>query len=348
MRLNPFEHRLSLRVRLLCLAVFFGGSLLPPYVPNAALSFEDEVVPTDQFLFVEEGFLMKSSPLGQQGVRLAYSESIVHTVQEGDSLERLSQRYGIGVQTIRSVNNLQAGSPIRPGMELVILPVDGVLHTVKRGQTLSRIAQLYDISAEEIARQNDIEGGFIVANQQLIIPGGTPIVGTPPAIASVDKPLQFGDNIPDADVTLKTTIKPTSTQAPPAVAAAAATLGVLQLPCNNCTYTQYYHAGHYGVDIQTKGGGPIFAAEAGTVIRADQGGWNGGYGTVVEIDHGNGLITLYAHNKELYVKVGDVVGRGQVIAWMGNTGRVYGQTGIHVHFEVLLNGVKKNPMLYLQ
>ena len=48
------------------------------------------------------------------------------------------------------------------------------------------------------------------------------------------------------------------------------------------------------------------------------------------------------------MKVGDVVGRGQVIAWMGNTGRVYGQTGIHVHFEVLLNGVKKNPMLYLQ
>ena len=347
MRLSPFEHRLSLRVRLLCLAVFFGGSLLPPYVPSSALSFEDDVVPTDQFLFVEEGFLMKSSPLGQQGVRLAYSESIVHTVQEGESLERLAQRYDISVQTIRSANNLAAGKPIRAGQELVILPVDGVLHTVKRGQTLSRIAQLYDNPAEEIARQNDIEGGFIVANQQLIIPGGTPIVGTPPVVASADKPLQFGD-IPGPDLTLKTNIKPTSPQAPPEVAAAAATLGVLQLPCNNCSYTQYYHAGHYGVDVQTKGGGPIFAAEAGTVVRAEQGGWNGGYGTVVEVDHGNGLVTLYAHNKELYVKTGDPISRGQVLAWMGNTGRVYGQTGIHVHFEVLLNGVKKNPILYLQ
>src|SRR3989344_3235925 len=345
--LGSFEHRLSLRVRLLCLAVFFGGSLLPPYVPKAALSFdEDGMLPADQFLFVEEGFLMKSSPLTEQGARLAYSESLVHTVEEGESLERLSQIYGVSVQTIQWANNLETGRPIRAETELVILPVDGVLHTVKRGQTLSRIAQLYDISAEDIARQNDIQGGFIVANQQLIIPGGKPIIGKP-TVASADRPLEFGSDVSDADIKLRGKIPPGSPKAPPEVAAATATLGVLQLPCNNCGFTQYYHAGHYGVDIQTKGGGPIFAAEAGNVVRADL-GWNGGYGNVVEIDHGNGLISLYAHNKELYVKVGDQVARGQVIAWMGNTGKVYGQTGIHTHFEVHVNGVKKNPMLYLE
>ena len=64
--------------------------------------------------------------------------------------------------------------------------------------------------------------------------------------------------------------------------------------------------------------------------------------------HGNGLVTLYAHNKEHYVRDGAVVQRGQMIAGMGNTGRVYGKTGIHVHFEVRLNGVKKNPLLYLE
>lgn len=119
------------------------------------------------------------------------------------------------------------------------------------------------------------------------------------------------------------------------------------MPCSGCSYTQYYNPGHYAVDIQQKGGGPIYAAEAGTVVRADT-GWNGGYGNVIEIDHGNGLITLYAHNKELYVKVGDQVTRGQNISFMGNTGRVYGKTGIHVHFEVIVNGVKKNPLLYLK
>jgi murein DD-endopeptidase MepM/ murein hydrolase activator NlpD len=68
---------------------------------------------------------------------------------------------------------------------------------------------------------------------------------------------------------------------------------------------------------------------------------------VVEIDHGNGLITLYGHNKELYVQKGDTVTRGQAISFMGNTGRVHGPTGIHLHFEVHVNGVKKNPMIYL-
>lgn len=329
-------------MRLVCIAAFFLGSLFPPYVPSSALSFDETEVPTDQFLFVEDGFLMKTSPLNQQGTRLAYSESIVHTVKEGDSLERLAQRYGITVQTIQWANTLDGTQPIRPGMELTILPVSGVLHTVKRGQTLSRIAQLYDIPAEEIATQNSIEGGFIVANQSLIIPGGRPIVGTT-QIASVDKPLIFGQKIPD--LTVPGGAKTQIAKAP--AIAAAATVGVLQLPCNNCFFTQYYRAGHYGVDIQTKGGGPVFAAEAGTVIRADL-GWNGGYGNVVEIDHGNGLVTLYAHNKELYVAKGDQVTRGTVISWMGNTGRVYGQTGIHVHLEVHMNGVKKNPMLYLQ
>ena len=70
---SPLQHRLSLRVRLLCVAAFFGASLLPPYVPSSALSLEETAVPPDQFLFVEDGFLMKSSPLNQQGARLAYS-----------------------------------------------------------------------------------------------------------------------------------------------------------------------------------------------------------------------------------------------------------------------------------
>jgi murein DD-endopeptidase MepM/ murein hydrolase activator NlpD len=142
---------------------------------------------------------------------------------------------------------------------------------------------------------------------------------------------------------------PSVVSAPPVQAPETdVTVGVLQKPCSAaCFPTQYYHPGHYAIDMQERGGGPIFAAEAGTVIRADY-GWNGGYGNVVEIDHGNDLITVYGHNKELGVKVGDTVSRGQKIADMGNTGLVYGKTGIHVHFEVRLKGVKKNPLLYIQ
>ncbi|MDO8649612.1 MAG: peptidoglycan DD-metalloendopeptidase family protein [Candidatus Peregrinibacteria bacterium] len=335
---TPPQRWLSLRVRILCAVVFVVGSLLPPYVPKAALSVPEAEESPDQFLFVEDGFLMKSSSLGEQGARLAYTEGIVHQVKDGDSLERIAQRYGIAVQTIQWANNLQPNVPIRPDQELLILPVNGVLHTVKRGQNLSAISQLYDIPVEEISRQNSIDGGFIVAGQQLIIPGGRPIV----------VPTQVAQKPPvKKDPTTPQPTTPAGTPAPPEAVEATATEGVLQMPCNNCFYTQYYHAGHWAVDIQTKGGGPIFAAEGGTVLRADT-GWNGGYGNVIEVDHGNGLITVYGHNKELYVKEGDKVTRGQVISWMGNTGLVYGQTGIHIHFEVILNGVKKNPLLYLK
>lgn len=335
---SSVRHWLSLRIRLACIAVFLIGSLLPPYIPKEALASTEGQLPEDspQYLLVEDGFLMKSSSLTEQGARRAYAQGLLYTVQSGDSIEKIAAKYNIKAETVRWANNMADNATIKPGQQLVILPVDGVLHTVTRGQTISRIAEVYSIPAAEIESQNKIEGGFILAGQELIIPGAKPIVAKPAAVAG-------------------TPAKPGATPARPApaspgkpvAAAATDTLGLLRMPCDKCNYTQYFRPGHYAVDIQQKGGGPVFASEAGTVIRADY-GWEGGYGNVIEIDHGNGLVTLYAHNKELYVKKGDKVTRGQNISFMGNTGRVYGVTGIHVHFEVRLNGEKKNPLLYLK
>lgn len=337
---HPIRQWLSIRIRGLCTAIFLVSTLLPPYIPNDAQangnSIEEAQLPAPQFLLVEDGFLMKSSSLTQLGARRAYAAGIVHVVKDGESVEKIASQYSIKPETIRWANNLADGVIIKPKQELIILPVDGVLHTVTRGQTLSRIAQLYDIPSTEIAKQNALQGGFILAGQQLIIPNAHPILAKPVEVAVKPKPGTPPSKLPVP-----------SSPGKPKAPAAEPTLGILQMPCEKCSFTQYFNPGHYAVDIQQKGGGPIFAAEAGTVIRAET-GWNGGYGNVIQVDHGNGLITLYAHNKELYVKVGDTVTRGQNIAWMGNTGRVYGKTGIHTHFEVQVNGVKKNPLLYLK
>ena len=322
------RHWLQIRIRSLCIGVGLLGAVLPPYIPPSAVALQDMLIETPQFLLVEDGFLMKPSSLTRQGARRAYAEGIIHTVGEGDSLERLSQRYGIAADTIRWANTL-IDKGINPGDELVILPVDGVIHTVRRGQTLIQIAELYTIPARDIMSQNKLKDGLILTGQELIIPGGRPVI-IAAAKTAVDT------KKPSTGVSTKHAID----------AQVSPTTGVFQKPCNNCTYTQYFRPGHYAVDMQTKGGGPIFAAEDGMVIRSEE-GWNGGYGNVIEIDHGNGLTTLYAHNKELFVKVGDRIKRGQVVAWMGNTGRTYGQTGIHIHFEVHINGVKRNPLLYL-
>tara|TARA_Y100000310_G_scaffold328972_1_gene398026 strand:+ start:5244 stop:6206 length:963 start_codon:yes stop_codon:yes gene_type:complete len=320
---------------------------MPPYIPKAALAARDPSLAVQQFLLVEDGFIKKTSPLTRQGARRAYAKGTIHIVKDGDSLERLSRWYPVSVETIRWANNLQAGQPIRPGDELLILPVDGVLHTVSRGQTLSRIAQLYDISMSDVLSQNELKSEFIMAGQQLIIPGGRPIIEKHVQVATVDEePSKQKPAQKPADKPIEVAQKPTAPFTP------TPTTGVLQKPCSvTCFYTQHFHAGHFAVDMQDKNGGslggPIYASEDGTVIRSKT-GWNGGYGNVIEVDHGNGLVTLYGHNKELYVKEGDRVQRGQTIAWMGNTGLVYGATGIHVHFEVRVSGIKKNPRLYLE
>lgn len=340
---DPTVRWLSRRVKALCVGAFVISTFLPPYIPNAALAPEEVMQPTQRFLLVEEGFLMKSSSLTKQGSRRAYAKGTYHTVKSGESLEKLANRYSISVETIVWANDLEEGVSIQPNQELLILPVDGVLHTVKRGQTLLGISEIYGISIDQIASQNRVNGGFIMAGQELIVPGGTPIV-RPTQIATVPQPTK----------TISVVQQPTTAQPAQPVAAGpkefvqAPSGGVLQKPCSDsCFITQYFHAGHYALDMQERGGGPVYAAEAGTVIRADY-GWNGGYGNVIEIDHGNGLITLYAHNKALQVTEGDYVQRGQKIADMGATGLVYGPTGIHTHFEVQMRGVKKNPLLFIQ
>jgi len=98
---------------------------------------------------------------------------------------------------------------------------------------------------------------------------------------------------------------------------------------------------HHGVDIAGKTGTSVLAAASGLVTYA---GKKGSYGYLIEIDHGSGYVTRYGHNKEIVVKLGDVVKQNDVIAKMGSTGH---STGPHVHFEVMRNGKKVNPRKYL-
>ena len=99
---------------------------------------------------------------------------------------------------------------------------------------------------------------------------------------------------------------------------------------------------HNALDICVKEGTKVRATASGKVIKSEYS--TGGYGYYVEIDHGNGLKTLYAHNSELAVNVGQKVDKGDVISYSGSTGR---STGPHVHYEVILNDKNVNPLLYV-
>lgn len=111
------------------------------------------------------------------------------------------------------------------------------------------------------------------------------------------------------------------------------------------TYPNYRSGGyHGGVDFPCPVGSNVYAAAAGKVIACMPTATSGGYGNCVMISHGNGLVTLYAHNSSILVSVGQSVSKGTVIAKSGNTGR---STGPHCHFEVRLNGSRVSPYPYL-
>jgi len=102
------------------------------------------------------------------------------------------------------------------------------------------------------------------------------------------------------------------------------------------------HAFHEGIDFPADTGTPILAAASGQVVTADA---HPQYGKMIEINHGNGLVSRYAHTSQMLVKAGDLVVRGQKVGTVGSTGR---STGPHLHFEVRLNGIPQNPARFLQ
>lgn len=127
--------------------------------------------------------------------------------------------------------------------------------------------------------------------------------------------------------------------------------GTLSWPCSGTISSEFgyrlhpiygYYKLHTGLDIAVSTGTPIKAAASGTVILSQ---YYGSYGYCVMIDHGGGMVTLYAHNSSLAVSKGQSVSRGQTIAYAGSTGA---STGSHCHFEVRIDGAYKNPRNYLQ
>ena len=106
---------------------------------------------------------------------------------------------------------------------------------------------------------------------------------------------------------------------------------------------QYFSWYHPALDISNLGGGAIRVSDSGTVVIA---GWpdSGGYGNRIQVDHGNGYTTLYAHLSGIYVSPGQKVSKGDVIGAMGSTGR---SSGVHLHFEVRRDGTALNPLSIL-
>lgn len=270
--------------------------------PNPAKGGGDIVVANDSALVPESG---PSGTIADIEDAPKTGQISLYIVRSGDSLSGIAKMFDVSVNTIIWANNLKKGAPIKEGQNLVILPVTGVKYTVQKGDTLKTIAKKYNGNVEEIIQYNALaDSSDLAVGDTLLIPGGE----------------------------LATTVAYTPAQTSAKVVGAGGPeySGYYINPLPSGVRTQGLH-GYNGVDIGAKVGTPIRAAAGGTVIVSREGGWNGGYGNYIVITHDNGTQTLYAHMSSVIVGQGQGVVQGQIIGYVGQTGRA---TGAHLHFEI--------------
>jgi len=277
----------------------------------------------------DEGYFVKALPPTTEGDRANLTDKVTHEVSPGETISGIAYRYGLKSSTVLWENNLNQYNYLKVGQALTIPPVDGVTHKIAKGETLEKVAKKYEVETKVITKFNDLEEETLEIGKEVFVPGGKkaePINRyTAYSRGRSDRSYYQGGAIADVNyipVGNKPFIFPTTGR-----------------------ITQGFRRGHYALDVGNRSKPAIWSAGAGTVVKA-AGGWSGGYGNHVIVDHGNGLQTLYAHMEYYTVNQGDYVRQGQVIGKMGATGRVYGVTGIHLHWEVRQNGVKQYPGNY--
>ncbi len=283
--------------------------------------------------FLADGTLLKPVAVD---TTVADGRALIRTykVKAGDTLAKIADRFDISTMTLWWANDLRAKDQLVQGQVLNVPPVSGLVVEVEPTDTLASLARTYRLSEDEIVSTNGLDDRNLVVGQVLVLPGakGAPIA-TPkpkPSTATPTRPRTGGGGS-------GTTPKPPRSYSG----------GNFRWPTSSRHISQYYHYGHYGIDIDGSTGDPIYSAASGTVIFA---GWkNNGGGYQVWVAHGSGLYTTYNHMSGVSVGRGQTVGKGQRVGRMGATGYA---TGSHLHFEVWKGeiwggGRRVNPLAYL-
>lgn len=258
--------------------------------------------------------LPESGPSG--GMKDSSSGTIyTYEVRQGDTISEIAKMFGVSVNTIVWGNDLK-NTTLVAGQQLVILPVSGVKYIVKKGDTLKSIADKFKGDAGDIRDFNNLSDKTVLAvGDEIIIPDG-----------EMDTSASSSGNSASSSGTKSTGVKSVIGSYP-------SYSGYYMRPIFGGVKTQGIH-GYNAVDLADSYGTPIYAAAAGKVIVSRFSGWNGGYGQYIVISHPNGTQTLYGHLSGNIVSAGDTVAQGQLIGRMGNTGKVVGVTGVHLHFEI--------------
>ncbi len=256
-----------------------------------------------------------------------------YTVQSGDALFSIAKQFDIKPETLLWANeDILQDSPdsLRVGQVLKVPPTDGVYYQAVEGDTLETISKKFSATLDDVLNW---PGNNIDLTTQVVVPGDYIMV-------------------PGGHREFVQWIIPTVARGKSGTANVGGSTcgggpvgggGFIWPAANHFISGNDYWSGHLGIDIAAGMGAPVYAADAGVVTIA-QGGWNGGYGNVVMIDHGNGYLTVYGHLSQINVVACQGVAQGSIIGLAGSTGN---STGAHLHFEVRLNGGFVDPWYVL-
>ncbi|PID70730.1 hypothetical protein CSB37_01440 [bacterium DOLZORAL124_38_8] len=288
------------------------------------------------YTFSDDGFIYNDQESINSQDTQQRKKTIEYVVKSGDNTTKIAHKFGLKVSTILWMNDLTSKSLLRIGQKIKVPPIDGVYYTVKKHDTLSEIAKAHQADIKKIYAYNRRinPGTKLKTGDKVFIPEASKTFI--PRKIIVQKPRYKGSAPSRASIPASRTTKAQAKISSKNLKLIRPTHGIL---------TQGFHRRHYALDIANKMNTPIYAAKGGKVITSKD-GWNYGYGNYIILDHGDGVTTLYGHMNQRKVAVGETVKAGQLIGLMGNTGRVFGVTGIHLHFEVRINGRKRNPNHY--
>ena len=268
------------------------------------------------------------------------------TVQRGDTVYSLSQRYNVPIRALIQTNRLKAPFILSVGRELTI-PATAT-HVVRKGDTLYSISRAYGVDMSRLVRQNGIRFPYgITEGQVLVLPGQivtktVSVKKTATAKTETATPQKKQYARKTADEKANTTQPRVKLPAPPERSS-----GKFAWPVAGGTVVASYGAvgnGRHndGINIKAAEGVEVRSAENGVVAYA--GNELKGFGNLLLLKHADGWVTAYAHNKKLLVKRGQTVKRGDVIATVGKTGSAREP---QLHFEVRKGTKAVNPMTYL-
>ena len=283
----------------------------------------------------------------------ARSTVITYKVRAGDSLRLIAEKFGLAQNTIIWSNDRFYVNAMRVGLELTILPVDGVYHRAQEPQTVAAVAEEYHVDPYAIidSEYNTLFGAtpqtILPQGLYVVVPGGkgsTEPVYWDPGIVMSTSYTTDGSNPVGSGIRAGTDYALFAVGDPGSCGKLAVNGGSPPVGApifDRYTITQDFSWNHGGIDLSVPPGTRVYAAGSGTVIFVGWSTW--GYGYTVVVAHG-GTLSIYGHLNGAFVGCGQILSAGQNIAVTGNSGR---SSGPHLHFEIRgPGGVPTNPWDY--